>query len=138
MCPDGIDTAMQQGRRFGLSPLHRKQVLSRTNISPKVWCVTPFDADADRVEWSSSAEGMKALDRLWHIAAVNQGVLCPQLARADISPLDGKSGHDVVDGAGSRRPFKVVAIALANKMARVAWVLLARGGTYRVPALAAA
>jgi hypothetical protein len=30
----------------------------------------------------------------------------------------------------------VVAIALANK-ARVAWALLARGGTYRVPALAA-
>jgi transposase len=37
----------------------------------------------------------------------------------------------------ARRPFKVVAIALANKMARVAWALLARGGTYRVPALAA-
>ena len=34
----------------------------------------------------------------------------------------------------ARRPFKVVAIALANKMARVAWALLARGGTYRVPA----
>jgi transposase len=31
----------------------------------------------------------------------------------------------------ARRPFKVVAIALANKMARVAWALLARGGTYR-------
>jgi len=38
----------------------------------------------------------------------------------------------------ARRPFKVVAIALANKMARIAWALLARGGTYRVPALAAA
>jgi transposase len=38
----------------------------------------------------------------------------------------------------ARRPFKVVAIALANKMARVAWALLARGGSYRVPALAAA
>jgi transposase len=38
----------------------------------------------------------------------------------------------------ARRPFKVVAIALANKMARVAWALLARGGTYRAPALAAA
>ena len=31
----------------------------------------------------------------------------------------------------ARRPFKVVAIALANKMARVAWALLAKGGTYR-------
>jgi transposase len=38
----------------------------------------------------------------------------------------------------ARRPFKVVAIALANKMARVAWALLARGGTYRAPQLAAA
>ena len=38
----------------------------------------------------------------------------------------------------ARRPFKVVAIALANKMARVAWALLARGGTYRAPKLAAA
>jgi len=37
----------------------------------------------------------------------------------------------------ARRPFKVVAVALANKMARTAWVLLARGGTYRAPVLAA-
>jgi transposase len=38
----------------------------------------------------------------------------------------------------ARRPFKVVAIALANKMARVAWALLAYGGTYRAPRIAAA
>ena len=38
----------------------------------------------------------------------------------------------------ARRPFKVVAVALANKMARIAWALLARGGTYRTPQLAAA
>ena len=38
----------------------------------------------------------------------------------------------------ARRPFKVVAIALANKMARVAWALLAKGGTYQAPVLAAA
>src|SRR6202521_3839189 len=31
----------------------------------------------------------------------------------------------------ARKPFKVVAVALANKMARTAWALLARGGTYR-------
>jgi transposase len=36
-----------------------------------------------------------------------------------------------------RRPFKVVAVALANKMARIAWALLARGGTYRPPQLVA-
>jgi len=38
----------------------------------------------------------------------------------------------------ARRPFKVVAVALANKMARVAWALLAKGGVYRAPALAVA
>jgi hypothetical protein len=30
-----------------------------------------------------------------------------------------------------------VALANANKMARIAWALLAKGGTYRAPALAA-
>jgi len=36
----------------------------------------------------------------------------------------------------ARRPFKVVAVALANRMARIAWALLAKGGTYRTPATA--
>jgi transposase len=38
----------------------------------------------------------------------------------------------------ARRPFKVVAVALANKMARTAWALLVHGGTYRAPELAQA
>jgi transposase len=38
----------------------------------------------------------------------------------------------------ARKPFRVVAVALANKMARIAWALLAKGGTYRAPALVAA
>ena len=37
----------------------------------------------------------------------------------------------------ARKPFKVVAVALANKMARIAWALLAKGGTYRTPQLTA-
>ena len=34
-------------------------------------------------------------------------------------------------GLLARRPFKVVAVALANKMARIIWALLTKGGTYR-------
>ena len=32
-----------------------------------------------------------------------------------------------------RRPFKVVAVALANKIARTIWALLVKGGTYQAP-----
>ena len=37
----------------------------------------------------------------------------------------------------AKKPAKVVAVALANKMARIAWAILAKGETYRAPALAA-
>jgi transposase len=37
----------------------------------------------------------------------------------------------------ARRPAKVVMVALANKMARIAWAVLVRGETYRAPVLAA-
>jgi transposase len=38
----------------------------------------------------------------------------------------------------ARKPFRVVAVALANKMARIAWALLVKGGPYRARALVAA
>ena len=37
----------------------------------------------------------------------------------------------------ANKPTKVVAVALANKIARIAWVLMRHGGTYRKPAAAA-
>jgi transposase len=38
----------------------------------------------------------------------------------------------------ARKPPKVAAVALANKMARIAWAILARGGSYQAPAAAEA
>jgi transposase len=37
-----------------------------------------------------------------------------------------------------RRPFKVAAVALAHKMARIVWALMVKGGVYRAAVLAAA
>lgn len=42
-----------------------------------------------------------------------------------------------LDDLMARRPTKVAAVALANKMARIAWVLLRHGGTYRQPMVTA-
>ena len=36
-----------------------------------------------------------------------------------------------------RKPKMLVTVALANKMARVVWALLVKGGVYRAPATAA-
>lgn len=36
-------------------------------------------------------------------------------------------------GIAARKPYKVVAVALANKMARIAWAMLTRGGVYQGP-----
>jgi transposase len=37
-----------------------------------------------------------------------------------------------------RRPRKLASVALANKMARIAWAMMTRGETYRLPLVAAA
>lgn len=42
-----------------------------------------------------------------------------------------------INGLLAKKPAKLVAVALANKMARIAWAVLARKEVYRAPALAA-
>jgi hypothetical protein len=37
----------------------------------------------------------------------------------------------------ARKPKMLVTVALANKMARIIWALLVKGGTYRAPIAAA-
>jgi transposase len=38
----------------------------------------------------------------------------------------------------ARRPTKIAAIALANKLARIAWAMMARGERYKEPVALAA
>jgi transposase len=38
----------------------------------------------------------------------------------------------------AKKPAKLVAVAVANRMARIAWAIMAKGGYYRAPTLAAA
>ncbi len=40
-------------------------------------------------------------------------------------------GPQWLSGMLARRPFKIVAVALANKMARTLWAMLTKGGVYR-------
>ncbi len=49
----------------------------------------------------------------------------------------GMSNLPWLDQLIANKPTKVAAVALANKMARIAWVLLMRGGSYRKPVGAA-
>jgi transposase len=41
-------------------------------------------------------------------------------------------------GLMARKPYKLVAVALANKTARIIWALLAKGGVYRKPQMTTA
>ena len=49
-----------------------------------------------------------------------------------------RAGGQWLAGLQARRPGRVVTVALANKMARTAWALLARGETFRAKAAKAA
>lgn len=42
-----------------------------------------------------------------------------------------------IAGLLARRPYRVATVALANKMARIIWALLVKGGVYRQPAVLA-
>ena len=49
----------------------------------------------------------------------------------------GTANQPWLDDLIARRPTKVAAVALANKMARMAWALLRHGGTYQQPGVTA-
>jgi transposase len=74
-------------------------------------------------------------DRLGGISKMGNPELRSLLVLGASSVLRRVRGNDKapkwLSALLTRRPYKVVAVALANKMARVIWGLLTKGGTYR-------
>jgi transposase len=77
---------------------------------------------------SISKQGDRYLRRILVVGAVSV------LRRAKLNP----EKFPWITRLLARRPFKVVAVALANKMARVAWALMVSGKTCRAAWFAAA
>jgi transposase len=72
-----------------------------------------------------SKRGNKYIRRLLVIGATS----VIRYARSKTAPR-----NDWINQLLARRPARLVSVALANKMARIAWVVLARGEVYRGPA----
>jgi transposase len=75
-----------------------------------------------------SKQGNRYIRRLLVIGATSM----LRHARARSAP-----GAEWVNGLLERRPPRLVTVAMANKTARIAWALLAKGETYRAPAVSA-
>jgi transposase len=113
-------------------------VIGATAIAATITDPTVFRSGRDFAAWvglvprEASTGGKQKLgpiskqgDR--YLRRILVGGAVSLLRRAKLSP----QRYPWVTQMLARRPFKVVAIALANKMARIAWALLAKGGTYQ-------
>ena len=80
-------------------------------------------------------------DRLGRISKMGDGYLRKLLVVGATSVIRRASDNASATGAWvralmERKPARVVTVAMANKTARIAWAVLARGQTYRAPAMA--
>jgi transposase len=55
---------------------------------------------------------------------------------AKVAARDGSRASPWLAGLLARKPRMLATVALANKMARIVWALMAHGGTYRAPVVA--
>lgn len=77
-------------------------------------------------------------DRLGRISKMGDGYLRRLLVVGATSVIrrakgDGRASNAWINALLARRPARVVTVAMANKTARIAWAILARGETYRAP-----
>src|SRR6516164_9499612 len=93
------------------------------------WCRSNTRAGARARLGSISKQGDRYLRSLFTAGA---------LAVIRYAKIHGTKHRPWLTTLLARRPTKVVAIALANKIARMAWALMARGDRYRQPFVLAA
>ncbi|MEL6220448.1 MAG: IS110 family transposase [Pseudomonadota bacterium] len=74
-----------------------------------------------------SKAGNRYLRRLLYLGAM--ALISARRGRRAV-PADQRT-HDWLDRILARKPVKVVAVALAARLARIVWALIARGGSYR-------
>ena len=80
-------------------------------------------------------------ERLGHISKMGNGYLRRLLVVGATSVIRRSGSSSTTTGAWvrfllERKPARLTTVAVANKTARIAWAVLARGETYRVGALA--
>jgi transposase len=97
-----------------------------------------FAADLGLVPRQNSSGGK---DRLGHISKMGNSYLRRLLVVGATSVIRRAGGNTTRTGAWvrsllERKPARLTTVAVANKTARIAWALLARGESYRPPALA--
>lgn len=63
-------------------------------------------------------------------------LICGAVALVRWAARKGATSGSWLAGMLERKPRMVVAVAMANRMARIVWALMAKGGVYKVPAAA--
>jgi transposase len=102
-----------------------KSFRSGRNFSAWIGLVPKQHSSGGRERLGSiSKQGDRYLRRLFVAGA---------LAVIRYAKLHGTNHRPWLTALLARRPTKVAAIALANKLARMAWALMARGGRYNYP-----
>ena len=119
-------------------------VIVATAITATVTEPSAFKSGRDLAAWIGLVPRQKSSggkERLGHISKQGDRYLRKLMVSGAAAVVryarhhPGK--HPWLDQLLARRPAKVVIVALANKIARIAWAVLVRGETYRAPMLAA-
>lgn len=134
------DTARRLQTIPGVGPLTALAVEAFAPLMETFRCGRDFAAWLGLVPRQFSSGGK---ERLGRISKAGQSDIRRLLIIGAMLRLNWLGRKSISEGSwlarlAARKPRKLVAIALANKMARTIWALLTKGEDYRVPAQAAA